>query len=298
MRAAGAVPATIGVLDGEIVVGLTEDELARFDAVARKVGPRDLARRGRAARGRRDDGRRHARGRARGRHPLAWRPAGSAACTAAFPIRPTCPPTSAQLARTPALVVSAGVKSLLDVPATSELLESLGVPVLGFRVDTLPLFYAAAGGPPVSARVESADEAARVARAHWELGGGGLLLGRPPDEPLDDVEPLIEQALRAAHDAGRQRPGGDAVRPLLSPPRERRPHAAREQGSDRAERAPRRRDRVAATGSAARTLTSASASDDHEVADRPDADRPSRARTRRRTARAEQEAGEPGRAAR
>ena len=73
------------------------------------------------------------------------------------------------------------------------------MPVLGFRVDTLPLFYAAAGGPPVSARVESAQEAARVARAHWQLGGAGLLLGRPPDEPLDDVEPLIEQALRAAH---------------------------------------------------------------------------------------------------
>ena len=69
--------------------------------------------------------------------------------------------------------MSAGVKSLLDVPATAELLESLGVPVLGFRVDTLPLFYAATGGPPVSARVESAAEAARVAAAHWRLGGGG-----------------------------------------------------------------------------------------------------------------------------
>ena len=108
--------------------------------------------------------------------------------------------------------MSAGVKSLLDVDATSELLESLGVPVLGYRVDTLPLFYAAAGGPPVSARIESPDEAARVARAHWELGGAGLLLGRPPDEPLDDVEPLIEQALRAASDAGI---AGQAVTPFV-----------------------------------------------------------------------------------
>ena len=129
-----------------------------------------------------------------------------------FPDPPDVSADLAQLARTPALVVSAGVKSLLDVPATAELLESLGVPVLGYRVDTLPLFYAAAGGPNVSARVESAAEAAQIARAHWALGGGGLLLGRPPDEPLDDVEPLIEQALRAAHDEG---VSGQGVTPFV-----------------------------------------------------------------------------------
>ena len=178
MRAAGAVPATIGVLDGEIVVGLTEDELTRFGADARKVGPRDLAVAVEQDVGRRDDGRRHARGRARRRASAGSRPAASAASTAAFPIHPTSRRTSAQLARTPALVVSAGVKSLLDVPATAELLESLGVPVLGYRVDTLPLFYAAAGGPPVSARVESPAEAARVARG--ALGARGRrALARP-----------------------------------------------------------------------------------------------------------------------
>jgi pseudouridine-5'-phosphate glycosidase len=95
-------------------------------------------------------------------------------------------------------VVSSGVKSLLDVPATAELLETLGVPVLGWRTDSLPLFYAAGGGPGVSARVESAEEAARIAAAHWHLHGGGLLLGRPPTDSLDDVEPLIEEALAAA----------------------------------------------------------------------------------------------------
>jgi pseudouridine-5'-phosphate glycosidase len=109
-------------------------------------------------------------------------------------------------------VVSAGIKSLLDVPATSELLETLGVPVLGFRVDTLPLFYGAAGGPTVSTRVESAAEAAEIARAHWALEGGGLLLGRPPDEPLEDVEPLIEQALAAARDEG---VSGQGVTPFV-----------------------------------------------------------------------------------
>jgi len=84
--------------------------------------------------------------------------------------------------------------------------------VLGFRTDTLPLFYAADGGPPVSARVESAEEAARIARAHWGMGGGGLLLGRPPDESLHDVEPLIEQALAEADAAGVH---GQAVTPFV-----------------------------------------------------------------------------------
>ena len=116
------------------------------------------------------------------------------------------------LAAAPVLVVSSGVKSLLDVPATAELLETLGVPVLGWRTDTLPLFYAASGGPPVSARVEDAAEAARIAAAHWSLGGGGLLLGRPPVESVDDVEPLIEQALAKAGAEGIQ---GGAVTPFV-----------------------------------------------------------------------------------
>jgi pseudouridine-5'-phosphate glycosidase len=201
VRAAGAVPATIGVLDGEIVVGLTEDELTRFGADARKVGPRDL---GVAvvqrAVGATTVGGTLAVARAVGIHWLAT--GGLGGVHRGFPDPPDVSADLAQLARTRALVVSAGVKSLLDVPATSELLESLGVPVLGFRVDTLPLFYAAVGGPKVSARVESAEEAAKVAYAHWDLDGSGLLLGRPPDEPLDDVEPLIEAALRAAHDDG------------------------------------------------------------------------------------------------
>jgi pseudouridine-5'-phosphate glycosidase len=211
VRAAGAVPATIGVLDGEIVVGLTEAELARFDAAARKVGPRDLA----AAVVQRAVGATTVGGtlavaRAAGLRFMAT--GGLGGVHRGFPDPPDVSADLAQLARTPALVVSAGVKSLLDVPATAELLESLGVPVLGYRVDTLPLFYGAAGGPAVSARVDSAVEAARVAAAHWELGGGGLLLGRAPDEPLEDVEPLIEAALRAAHDEGVT---GQAVTPYV-----------------------------------------------------------------------------------
>jgi pseudouridine-5'-phosphate glycosidase len=211
VRAAGAVPATIGVLDGEIVVGLTETELARFDESARKIGPRDLA----AAVVQRAVGATTVGGtlavaRAAGISFMAT--GGLGGVHRGYPDPPDVSADLTQLARTPVLVVSAGVKSLLDVPATMEFLESLGVPVLGYQVDTLPLFYAAEGGPPVSARVDSAAEAAQVARAHWELDGGGILVGRPPDEPLDNVEPLIEQALLEAH---ARSVSGQAVTPFV-----------------------------------------------------------------------------------
>jgi pseudouridine-5'-phosphate glycosidase len=211
VRAAGAVPATVGVLDGEVRVGLTAEELARFGPEARKAGPRDLAAAAvQDAVGATTVGGTLAVARAAGIRVLAT--GGIGGVHRGFPHPPDVSADLAQLARTPALVVSAGVKSLLDVPATAELLESLGVPVIGFRVDTLPLFYGAAGGPPVSAQVESAAEAARVAEEHWKLGGAGLLLGRPPDEPLEDVEPLIEEALAAAGAAGVT---GQAVTPFV-----------------------------------------------------------------------------------
>ena len=211
VRDGGGIPATVGVLDGEIVVGLTEDELHRFDASARKLGPRDLA----AAVAQRAVGATTVGGtlavaRAAGIRFMGT--GGLGGVHRGFPDPPDVSADLGELARTPALVVSSGVKSLLDVPATAELLETLGVPVVGYRVDTLPLFYAAAGGPPVSARVETPEEAVAVARAHWELGGAGLLVGRPPDESLDDVEPLIEEALAAA---ARVHVQGQAVTPFV-----------------------------------------------------------------------------------
>ena len=211
VREAGAVPATVGVLHGEVRVGLTAAELELFGPFARKVGPRDLAPAAvQEAVGATTVGGTLAVARAAGIRVLAT--GGIGGVHRGFPDPPDISADLAQLARTPALVVSAGVKSLLDIPATTELLESLGVPVLGFRVDTLPLFYGAVGGPPVSAQVESAAEAARVAEEHWKLGGGGLLLGRPPDDPLEDVEPLIEEALAAAGAAGVT---GQAVTPFV-----------------------------------------------------------------------------------
>ncbi|HEX4526489.1 MAG TPA: pseudouridine-5'-phosphate glycosidase [Gaiellaceae bacterium] len=211
VRDGGSVPATIGVLDGAIRVGLSEDELARFDPSARKVGPRDLA----VAVVQRAPGATTVGGTLRVCSAVGIRFMATGGLGGVHRGWPTPPDVSADLqalAQTQALVISSGVKSLLDVPATSELLETLGVPVLGWRTDSLPLFYAAGGGPPVSARVESAAEAARIARAHWELRGGGLLLGRPPDASLDDIEPLIEQALAAAESEGVT---GQAVTPFV-----------------------------------------------------------------------------------
>jgi pseudouridylate synthase len=211
VRAAGAVPATVGVLDGAIRVGLGEEELSRFDANARKAGPRDLA----SCVVQRSVGATTVGGtlavcRAAGLRFMGT--GGLGGVHRGFPLPPDVSADLGELARTQVLVVSAGVKSLLDVPATMEVLETLGVPVLGFRTGELPLFYSAHDGPPVPARVESAAEAGDVARAHWELGGGGLLLARPPDESLDDVEPLIEEALT---EASLRRITGQAVTPFV-----------------------------------------------------------------------------------
>ena len=85
--------------------------------------------------------------------------------------------------------------------------------MLGWRTESLPLFYTARGGPPVSARVETAGEAARLAEAHWRLGRStALLLGRPPDDAIDDAEPLIERALAEARSRG---VSGQAVTPFV-----------------------------------------------------------------------------------
>jgi pseudouridylate synthase len=210
VRQAGAVPATTGVLDGEVRAGLEPADLDRFDTSARKAGARDLAAcAAQQAVGATTVGGTLAICRAAGIHFMAT--GGIGGVHRGFPTPPDISGDLAELARTQALVVSAGVKSFLDVAATVEALETLGVPVLGFRTDELPLFYSARGGPPVSARVESAHEAARIARAHWKLGGGGLVLARPPDQSLD-VEPLIDAALA---DAARRGLTGPPVTPFV-----------------------------------------------------------------------------------
>ena len=215
VRAAGAVPATIGVAGGRVRVGMAAEEVARMaaaGAAARKCGARDLAAcAAQGALGATTVGGTLAVCRAAGIRVGAT--GGLGGVHRGFPHPPDVSGDLAELARTPALLVSAGVKSLLDVPATAEALETLGVPVLGYRTDTLPLFYEAAGGPPVAARVETPEEVAEIAGAHWRLGRrSALVLANPPAEPLDDVEPLIERALAAAAEEG---VSGQAVTPFV-----------------------------------------------------------------------------------
>jgi pseudouridylate synthase len=211
VRAAGGVPATVGVLEGRIRVGLDADELERFDAGARKVGARDLAACAvQGAVGATTVGGTLAVCRVAGIGFLGT--GGIGGVHRGWTGRPDVSADLGELSRSGVLVVSSGVKSLLDVAATAEALETLGIPVLGYRTDTLPLFYTVEGGPPVSARVETVEEAALIARAHWTLGRrSALVLANPPADPID-VEPLIERALAAAEAEGVT---GQAVTPFV-----------------------------------------------------------------------------------
>jgi pseudouridine-5'-phosphate glycosidase len=213
VRSAGAVPATVGVLEGSVVVGLDATELERFGEAgsdARKAGPRDLAACAVGGElGATTVGGTLAAARLAGISFMGT--GGIGGVHRGFAERPDVSADLAQLARTQALVVSSGIKSLLDVAATAELLETLGVPVLGYRTGELPLFYSAGGGPPVSARIESPEEAARMAAAHWGLGGAALLLARDPVGGID-VEPLVEEAL---DEARTQQIHGQEVTPFV-----------------------------------------------------------------------------------
>ena len=210
VRDAGAVPATIGVLEGSIRVGLTAGELGRFDGEARKVGPRDLA----ACAVDGTIGATTVGGVLTVARTAGIRFLGTGGIGGVHRGYPSPPDVSADLVAlvaAPVLVACSGAKSLLDIAATTEYLETLGIPVLGFRTDTLPLFYDAAGGPPVSQRVDEPGAAARMAAAHWELGGCGLLLANPPPESID-VAVLIEEAV---DEAARRGVAGQGVTPFV-----------------------------------------------------------------------------------
>lgn len=210
VRAAGATPATIGALGGRIRVGLDDDELAWFDSSARKLGPRDLAACAVAG----DVGATTVGGVLAVARMIGIRFLGTGGIGGVHRGYPAPPDVSADLVAlvtAPALVACSGAKSLLDIPATMEHLETLGIPVLGYRTDTLPLFYEATGGPPVSQRVDNPTTAARVAAAHWELGGCGLLLTNPPPEVVK-VGDLMEEAVA---EAAREGVSGQAVTPFV-----------------------------------------------------------------------------------
>jgi len=121
------------------------------------------------------------------------------------------------LARTPMIVVCAGAKAILDLPATLEYLETFSVPVAGYQTDEFPAFYSRTSGLKTSVRVDSAVELVDLARAHWGLGlQSALLVANPLPEaialPAAEVDGAIQQALR---DAEAQGVRGQQVTPFL-----------------------------------------------------------------------------------
>lgn len=189
VRAAGATPATVAVWHGVPTVGLTDEqiaELARAPGVF-KASRRDLG----AAVGLKrlaatTVSATMALAHAAGVRVFATGGIGGAHKEEAFDISADL----SELGRTPVLVVCAGAKSILHLPRTLEILETLGVPVLGYRTDEFPTFYVAGAKLPVSCRVESPGEAAAVFAAHTRTGGGGAVLAQPC--PVDVAVPESE----------------------------------------------------------------------------------------------------------
>jgi pseudouridylate synthase len=219
VRAEGAVPATVGMVGGVAKVGLEDDELELMATAGdvSKLSARDLA----AAAAKGSHGattvaatahlaalagiRLFATGGLGGVHREAhesWDVSGDLAA----------------LARTPVAVVCSGVKSILDVPATLEYLETLGVPVVGFRTERFPGFYLTDSGSPLDWAVEDEEEAARVIRTLSELGleRAGLVVANPlPEEEQLDPE-LHDRALRAGlEELKRRGVRGKDVTPFL-----------------------------------------------------------------------------------
>jgi pseudouridylate synthase len=220
VREHGAVPATVAVLDGRVRVGLAEEEIRRLavEEGVRKVGPRDLA--ACAVSGRTG----------------ATTVAGTVAMCAVSGIHFLATggiggvhrgwnrtlDVSAdvhELARVPVCVVCSGAKSLLDVAATLELFESLGVPLIGFGTDVLPLFYSRESSFRLPDRADDAATVADIAGAHWGIArASGVIVAQPPPAdvalPPAEVEAIVERAL--AETAAEGVTGGDITPRVLA----------------------------------------------------------------------------------
>ena len=222
VRAAGAVPATIGVVGGAPTVGLSSADLERFAASGGRI--RKLTRR--------DVGIAAAQGTDGATTVAATMAIAAAAGVSVFATggiggvhrgaERTWDVSAdlVELGRTPVLVVCAGAKAILDLPATIEYLETLGVPVVGLGTDEFPAFYSAGSGLPLSARADTPAEAARLWHVQRALvavaAPGGMLLCVPPPAEValarDEVEEAIARALARAEETWVR---GSAVTPFL-----------------------------------------------------------------------------------
>jgi pseudouridine-5'-phosphate glycosidase len=216
VRGGGAVPATVGVLGGVPKVGLSAAEVERMATAegVLKLSTRDLP----VAVARRADGATTVAATmwladAAGLWVFATGGIGGVHRGEAHDVSADL----TELGRTAMVVVCAGAKAILNLPATREALETAGVLVAGWRTDELPAFYSARSGLPVDVRVDTAEEAAALWAAQWELGApGSLLLCVPPPaaHALDagEVDAAIRRALALAEERGVR---GKEVTPFL-----------------------------------------------------------------------------------
>jgi pseudouridine-5'-phosphate glycosidase len=220
---AGALPATIAVLNGQLVVGLTKEQVS-YIAEAKEVTKASSCDLSAILASRRPGATTVAStvyiaARA-GIDIVATGGIGGAhrGSESTFDISADL----TELARTPVAVVCSGAKVILDLPKTLEILETIGVPVVGYSTNEFPAFYSRESGLPVQHRIDTPDEAARLMYIHRHLGrlahgatAGMLIVNPPPAEkalPRDQVESLISSAVAAAEAAGIR---GKAVTPFL-----------------------------------------------------------------------------------
>ncbi len=216
VTAHGAQPATIALLDGQVVIGATTEQLTWLVMAPElhKISSRDIS----AAISLRWSGGTTVAGTMVAAHRAGIRvfaTGGIGGVHRAAPFDISADLT--QLAATPMVVVCAGAKAILDLPATLEYLETAAVPVVGYRTDEFPAFYSRESGLPVSARAELPGEIAALAWTHWSLGmtGAVLVVNPPPVDaalPAEDVEGAIQTALLEAQQANIT---GQRVTPFL-----------------------------------------------------------------------------------
>ncbi len=220
IRDGGAVPATIAILDGKIHVGLTPDELERIGTAhdIAKASLRDLP----ILLARGGNGATTVSSTAHLAHLAGIRVFATGGIGGVHRGWESTLDISADLpalAHTPVLTICAGAKSVLDLPATLEWLETHGVPVLGYGTNHFPAFYTRSTDPPlpVDARVDSPSEVAAIYKMRLRLGfEGGILLCQPLPEEVALDNSLVERAIRSAlQQATEQAIKGRAVTPFL-----------------------------------------------------------------------------------
>ena len=218
VRESDAVPATIAILQGEITVGLSADDIEALakmppDAV-RKCSRRDLP----IAIAQRQYGATTVAGTmivARMAGVKLFATGGIGGVHRGLPFDVSA--DLSELARTPVAAVCSGAKSILDLPLTLEALETNGVPILGYQTDSLPAFYSARTDLPIDQRIESATEAARIIQAAEELGArNGILVAVPaPAEEALDLETAEAAIAQATHEAEASGIGGKDITPYV-----------------------------------------------------------------------------------